>query len=309
MAVMTSLINAGQPFLGAAASTLGISAKGLEALVSQRQVRRVLRGVYVDAAAPDTRALRAACLHLVRPPNAVFYGISAAFLLGVDVTPPYARFRLVPECIVPHHSTRCTQLLVRCREGYLPPADLLEVEGLLITNAVRTTADLLRSLWRPYALAAADAMARAGLVTTEAVMAYVAPMKRFPGIVQARALSPLIDGLAESAGESWLRLRLIDAGFPIPRCQIVVVNRAGFEIARIDDGYDAVKVGVEYDGREFHTEDADRQHDQARRDLLREVYGWRIAVALYGDIFGEDPALELEVGGWLGIPPQLPRRW
>jgi hypothetical protein len=309
MGVMTTLINGGQPFLASEARSLLLSAKDLEVLTAEHRVRRVLRGVYVDAAAPDSRALRAACLHLVKPPNAVFYGITAAFLLGADVTPPYARFRYVPECVVPHHSTRCTQLLVRCREGYLPPADLAEVEGLVITSAVRTTVDLLRTLWRPYALAAGDAMAHAGLVTTEEVMAYIALKKRYPGIVQARALAPLIDGLAESAGESWLRMRVIDAGFPIPRCQIVVVNRFGFEYARIDDGWEAAQVGAEYDGREFHSEDADRVHDDERREVLRKVYGWRIAVGRYDHIFGDDPAFEIKIGSWLGIPPQLPRRW
>lgn len=309
MGVVTTVINGGQPFLGTAASSLGLTAKQLDVLVAEHHVRRVLRGVYVDAAAPDTRALRADCLHLVKPPNAVFYGVTAAFLLGADVCPPYARFRFVPECVVPHHSTRCTQLLVSCREGYLPSPDLVQIAGLLVTNAVRTTVDLLRSLWRPYALAAADAMAHAGLVTTEEVMAYLAPMKRYPGIVQARALAPLIDAKAESAGESWLRMRLIDAGLPIPRCQIVVLNRAGFECARIDDGYEAAKVGAEYDGREFHSEDADREHDEERREFLHKVYGWRIAVARYDDIFGDYTAFEIKVGGWLGIPPQLPRRW
>ncbi len=306
---MRTLINDGQPFLRSEVRACGLTERELDLLVAELHVRRVLRGVYVDAFTPDSRALRAKCLHLVKPPDAVFYGMTAAFLLGVDVTPPFARFRFVPECVVPHHSTRCAQLLVRCREGYLPTSDLVEVEGLQVTNALRTTVDLLRTLWRPYALAAADAMAHAGLITTEEVMAYVSHMRRYPGIVQSRALAPLIDPKAESAGESWLRIRVIDAGLPIPECQIEVRDRANRVIARLDDGYRGSKVGAEYDGREFHSEYEDRKHDEQRREVLRKIYGWRIAVAGYDDIFGVDPAFEIKLGRWLGIPVQLPRRW
>jgi len=306
---MVELINAGQPFVGSAAVEQGISAAHLKTLVAAHRLRRVFRGVYVDSSVSDTRTIRAASLHLVKPPLGVFYGTTVAFLLGVDAFPPRARFSFVPECVVPHHSTRCTQMFVRCREGYLPSEDLEEIDGLLVTNPRRTTVDMLRTLWRPHAIAAADAMAHAGLVTREQVMAHLAPMKRFPGIVQARSLAPLIDYRAESAGESWQRLRMVDAGFPIPQSQITVRDRSGVVRARLDNGYPEAKVGVEYDGREFHSEDHDKEHDEARRTFLRDILGWRICVAKHKDIFGDNPAFELKIGSWIGIPPQLPRRW
>lgn len=306
---MDELINAGQPFLGSTVAEQGISAPALKALISTHRLRRVFRDVYVDAAVSDTRALRAASLHLVKPPQGVFYGLTVAFLLGVDAFPPRARFTFVPECVVPHHSTRCTRLFVRCREGYLPSADLDDVDGLPVTNSIRTTVDMLRTLWRPHALAAADAMAHAGLVTRPEVMSHIARMKRFPGIVQARCLAPLIDYRAESSGESWQRLRMIDAGLPIPESQIKVLDRAGVLRARLDNGYSRAKVGVEYDGREFHSEDDDKEHDEKRREYLEDTHGWRICVARREDIFGDDPAFEIKIGSWIGIPPQLPRRW
>ncbi len=306
---MDELINEGRPFLGSQSREHGISPKDLRTLFATHRLRRVFRGVYVDTTVSDTRAIRAASLHLVKPAHGVFFGTTVAFLLGVDAFPPRARFAFVPECIVPHHSTRCTALFVRCREGYLPQTDLDEIGGLLVTNPVRTTVDLLRTLWRPHALAAADAMAHEGFVTRQEVMSYVASMRRFPGIVQARSLAPLIDHKSESPGESWQRLRLVDAGFPIPESQIEIRDRGGVLRARLDNGYSRVKVGVEYDGREFHTEDDDKEHDEKRRGYLEDTRGWRLCVATREDIFGESPAFEIQVGAWIGIPPQLPRRW
>ncbi len=178
----------------------------------------------------------------------------------------------------------------------------------MVTNAVRTTVDLLRTMWRPHALAAADAMAHARLVTLEEVQAHIKGMKRYPGIVQARSLVRMIEPLAESPGESWQRLRLIDAGLPVPQAQVQLYNRAGGAIVRLDNAYKAAKVGLEYDGREFHDDPVDQEHDDSKRRYCREVLGWRLMAAKHADIFGDDPSYEQRVGDWLGIRP-LPRRW
>jgi len=306
--VMSELLNGGLPFVGSEAQNLGVSPAKLRTLVSSRHVRRVLRGVYVDARTPDSRALRACALQLIRPPGAIFYGATVAFLLGVDAFPPRERFNFLPQCVVPHHSGRCTRRLVRCREGYLPDEDLIELDGLVVTIPLRTTVDLLRSLWRPHALAAADAMAHSGHVTREEVLAYIAPMRRYPGIIQARALARLIDDKAESPGESWQRLRLIDAGFPIPKSQFTAFDNAGFPVARLDHAYPEKRVGMEYDGREFHSDDVAKDSDDSKREYLTDILRWRLAIGKYKNIFGEDPAFERQVGEWMGMEPG-PRLW
>lgn len=303
-----ALINDGQPFVAANAAAIGLSRAAMRDLVRTQRVRRVFRGVYVDAAVADSRELRASALHLVKPPGAVFYGTTVSFLLGVDAAPPAQRFSLVPQCVVPHHSGRCRQREVRCREGYLPEADLVEIEGLIVTNPVRTTCDLLRSLWRPHALGAADAMAHAGYVTREEVMSYIAGMKRYPGIIQARSLAALIEPLTESPGESWQRLRLVDAGFPVPEPQLKVFDRFDHFVARLDHAYELLRVGMEYDGREWHDDLEGESQDAAKRKLLREVMGWRLAIGRQSRIFGEDATFEQEIGSWIGLTPQ-PRRW
>jgi hypothetical protein len=303
-----ALINAGRPFTRAGASTIGLSSSAMRAHIASQRLRRIFMGVYVDSTVPDSRRLRAAALHLVKPKGGVFYGATVAFLHGVDAFPPRDRFNFKPQCIVPHHTGRSKRNSVICHEGYLPPEDLEEVEGLMVTNKVRTTVDMMRSLWRPHALAAADAMAHANLVTREEAMSYIAKMKRYPGIVQARALAVLIEPKVESPGESWQRLRLADAGFPVPESQIVIFDQWGEEIARIDNGYRDAKVGTEYDGREWHDDDRAGDRDDKRRGFLESALGWRLLPARHADIFGDDPKYELQIGEWLGISPG-PRIW
>ncbi len=302
------LINRGCPFMGGRENQLGVSAAMFRELVMTRQIRQMFRGVYVDTRVADSRRLRAAALHLVKPEDAVFYGATVAYLLGVDVSPPKDRYNFSPQCVVPHHHGRCRRPNVICHEGYLPEDEVMELEGLLVTTAVRSTVDMLRSMWRPHALAAADAMAHAGLVSRDQVRGYIAPMKRFPGIIQARALSALIDPLAESPGESWQRLRLVDAGLPAPECQLEVVDRLGRFVARLDNGYRESKVGIEYDGREWHEDDVAEENDDRKRVYLTDVLGWRLSVVKRARIFGDDASFEEEIGSWLGSTPK-PRCW
>lgn len=301
-------INGGRPFMGGRDNQLGVTAATFREWVVTRQIRPMLRGVYVDTRIADSRSLRAAALQLVRPDDAIFFGATAAYVLGLDVFPPKDRFNFSPQCVVPHHHGRCRRPAVVCHEGYLPDPDIMEVEGLLVTTPVRSAVDMLRTMWRPHALAAADAMAHAGLVTRQEIQAHIGPMKRFPGIIQARALSALIDPLAESPGESWQRLRLVDAGLPCPESQVKVYDRVDRLIARLDNGYRESRVGIEYDGREWHDDDLAEERDESKRTFLTEVLGWRLSIVRRSRVIGEDSSFEEEIGRWLGLPVR-PRRW
>jgi len=97
---MDNRIFDGLPILGSDAGRLGLSPKGLRQLLHDHRLRRIFRGVYVDAAVLDTRTLRSRALHLVMPPHGVLYGCSAAWALGVDAFPPAQRFNFTPTCVV-----------------------------------------------------------------------------------------------------------------------------------------------------------------------------------------------------------------
>ncbi|MDN5853249.1 MAG: hypothetical protein L0K86_10460 [Actinomycetia bacterium] len=305
---MTTLINSGGIFLRRHLPELGISRSDFAELRRSNLIRQVTYGVWVDAGVPDTQELRLETAALIKPPNAVFCRETAAWLSEVDTFKPSERFLLRPQCVVPIGAGRCRNSLVRCYEGKLADKDIVDHNGVLKTRDVLTTFELLRWLWRPYALAGADGMARAGLVTPEEVQAYVERRRGYRWVRQARQLAYLLEPLAESPGESWQRLRVIDAGFPVPRAQVPITDARGKVRAWLDLALVEWKVGLEYDGREFHTEDYDEAHDNTRRRYVRNVHAWRIAVARREDIFGNDMAFERQVGEWIGREP-LPRSW
>lgn len=276
-------------------------------LVRDGVLRRVLRGVFVDARVPDSRELRVAAVDKVRPAAGVACGETAAWAMGVDVFPPGRRHDFTPTFLVPHGTTRITVPGVQCRQAKLSGRDVTDVHGTPTTTAVRTASDLLRRQYRPHALASADQMVRAGLVDLADLSDHVHRLTGYPGIRQARSLVVLVDGRAESPGESWTRLRMYDAGFPMPELQVVVIDRDGVAW-RLDHGYVEKLVAVEFDGRQHHTGSLDTAHDLTRRNPLSDQLGWRFVVARYETLFGPTNTFERQVGELIGFTP-IPRWW
>jgi len=303
-----TLIHHGRPFTTTEAGVWGWSPH--DTIIAERRgaLRRILRGVYVDAQVPDSRQQRLDAVRLIAPPHAIACNETAAWLYGIDAFKPGEQYLLEPSFLVTHGASRIRRPEVRCRQADVSVDDVDRMGGLWITTPMRTTLDLLRTLYRPYALSAADAMARAALVRKDDIVQQASDMKGFRGIVQARELAAMIDGAAESPGESWMRLRLVDANLPHPVCQFEIIDDFG-RTRILDCAYPEVKVGVEYDGRRHHTDPKDQAHDAARRQYLHQVLGWRVVVATRMSVFGPEPALERQVAELMGRSPQLPRLW
>jgi hypothetical protein len=302
----SQMLNDGRPFLYRDHTALGLSRTEFRHAVADGDVVRTIDRVYVDARADDTRELRIASARLAVPAHAVVCDETAAWVWGVDAHRPGDRHRFDPRWVVPHGQSRSRLTGVDCRQALMDDSDVDEVGQLRVTTPIRTTSDLLRKQWRPYALASADAMAHAGLIRPMDVREYLTALKGYRGIRQARVLARYIEPKAASPGESWTRLRLIDAGFPTPKAQLEVTDAEGLT-RYLDLAYRRRKIGVEYDGREFHTGDPDLEHDEERRRLIGAV-GYRIIVVRYEGVFGTDDALEREVGALLGATP-ISRWW
>jgi len=302
----------GRPFTRAEARDAGWTDNRLSKLVDTGLIRRLLHGVYVDALAPDTIELRAAALCLVAPADAVVCRRTAAWLYGIDA---FALRELdespAVECVRPIRR-RATRLRpASAHSQTLHPDDVVDVLGGRGTSPHATAVHLARHLRRPFALSAVDAMLHAELIGPAALRAAVARYPRHPGIVQAREIAGLAEPLTESPGESWLRLRVLDAGFPRPEAQVVV--RGGDRVYRLDLGFrepgpDGLRLGLEYDSDRWHSGRAADLRDETRRAGLRAL-GWTILPVRRGDVWGRKPDLELAIGELLGIQPRLPRGW
>jgi hypothetical protein len=277
----------GLPFTGRQAG------KKLKWLLAGGEIRQVMADVYVASGIPDSPRLRATAAALHLPRGAIVCGRTAAWILGIDTT------ALGPSEYVPAQWTR-------------EAADIVEVAGVPVTSPIATTVELAMQLPRPFALSAVDAMLRSGRADRWAVRAASAAYAGRPGIYQARQILRYTDRRAGSPGESWLRLRLIDAGFGRPELQVGV--KGPTRDYRIDLGYpdqpadDGRQLGLEYDSDRWHSSTRAEARDEVRRAEL-EGLGWHIISVRRPDLWGRYPALELAVGAFLSTWPRLPRRW
>jgi hypothetical protein len=128
------------------------------------------------------------------------------------------------------------------------------------------------------------------------------------GIARARRLADLVEPRTESMGESWLRLRIVDAGFPRPVVQIEVLDADGRCVYRLDLGWEDERVAVEDDGEEYHSTPEQLARDRRRREDLERTDGWRVLAVGKGEVLGASLALEKAVGELLGREPQIRRR-
>lgn len=226
----------------------------------------VARSTLLD---PRTRASAALLLGgdgsaLVGPTAAAVHGCAAASGLVVHLGVPYAR------------RVRCREgLVVRQGRGLLD--DVAVVDGLPVVPLDAAVADLLCTAPRRDAVALADDAL--GTVQPDDRAAFLGRVARRldqrvdrRGTVEAAALLRLVTGAAQSPRESWLKLLVVEAGFPPPVEQHPVVDLDGRVRYLLDLAWPGLRIAVEYDGHEAHehraTEDATRDEDLRRRGWL-----------------------------------------
>jgi very-short-patch-repair endonuclease len=274
-----------QPFHYRDVARLGLTRSRLATLLKQGMVRRLLHAVYVRSDVEDTIELRAAAALLVLPSHAVVCDRSAAWVHGVD-SYQYRELEVVPVLevvsIEGHEPARRRGYLAGRRD--LLPSEICIVGGIPVTTPVRTACDLACQRGRSRALAVLDAFRRRhGLTCTD----YARQLERFRGrrgVIQARELAALAIADAESPAESWLRMTVLDEGFPPPKPQHELVLPGHGEV-RLDLAYPFLKIAVEYDGDEFHSSDEDRDADSRRRRAL-EAQGWLVIVVTKAKLWG-----------------------
>lgn len=272
-----------EPFTWSDARRLGFRRREVDEAVRTGRLRRVVRGVYVAAAAPDSLDLRAMAAGLVLADRGVYVDRTAAWLHGVDVL-DYRELEVLPplECVVLRDRSRIERGECVGGERDLSRGDVTFINGVPVTTPLRTALDLGCVLHRPDALAAMDMFARHHGVTRERLHASLPRYRRRRGVVKLRGLVPLVDGRSESPRESRTRLAVHDAGLPAPVPQFWVLHH-GARVFRLDLAYPKHRIAIEYDGEEWH--DCTREqgdHDRARRRWL-EDQGWTVIVVRRGD--------------------------
>lgn len=278
----------------------GHAAREIRALVADRRLIRVRRDRYIDATAHDDlwgegrHLVAVVAAHLnADPPGPVFWGPSAAVLLGLPL------YRLSPDEVhtvvlgARHGRTRAHIV----QHGVpLDDTDIVDVGGLRCTSLERTVLDLACTTSPGTALAAADAALRRVAVERHHQdpdratdwhrrMSLRAAAVHCRGVRRARWILDFADGRAQLPGESVSRLHLHRIGFTGLELQPHVVGSEG-DHYWMDFGFPRNRVFGEFDGQGKYLDPAVRGMrrvedavlaEKRREDDVRGVTGWRFA--------------------------------
>jgi hypothetical protein len=238
-------------------------------VVTRHELQRWYEPIYPGVYAPKGQQLslrhRTEGAWLWSRRGAILAGVAASALHGARWVDAGSPIELV------WSSTRPPRGIV-AREQLLADDEAGRVAGLPVTTPVRTAYDLGRYLPRAQAVARLDALMRATPFSREDVLLLAERYPAARGIRRLRSVLHLVDGGASSPKETWLRLLLVDAGFPTPTTQIPVVD--GYRaLAMLDMGWPEFGVAVEYDGDHHRSDRRQYVKDQWRLRKLAEM-GW-----------------------------------
>lgn len=237
--------------------------------------RRLLPDVHATKRTSLTLDHRIAAAWLWSRRQGVIAGLSASALHGAKWVDPNIPIEL-------NHPHNKSPEGVIARRDTLLADEIVQLRGMAVTSVERTAFDLARRGPRGKAMENLDSLARATHFKVDDVLAVAEAHRRVRGRRRVPGLLDLVDAGAQSPKETWLRLVLIDAGFPRPRTQIPVLAPDGYPIYYLDMGWEEFMVAAEYDGQQHRTDP-----DQYRGDVMRSEYietrGWRRIRVLAGD--------------------------
>lgn len=240
----------------------------------RRWYQPIYRDVYVARSIDPSLGDRTWAAWLWSKRRAVIAGLAAAALHGsrwVDVHEP---IELIARSARSHEG-----LIVRNQT--LAGDEITKVGGLPVTTPVRTAFDLGRHLDTDTAIVRLDALKWATFFSVDDVMQLA---QRYPGargLRQLKTVLPLVDGGAASPKETWLRMLLINNGFPPPTTQIPVTD-GGRLLAVLDMGWEDLMIAVEYDGDHHRTIRAQYVKDRRRIRRLEQL-GWIVVQVIAED--------------------------
>lgn len=263
----------------------GWTRRRIDTALAERQLHRVRQNVYIDGNV--WQSLWPECQHLaevlasasqLRKVGAVAAYGSAAVALGI----PLWRFRpRSVEVIIPGPARASTSTPIRRHLDRLTEDDVTEIHGIRCTTLERTVFDLARTTPAETAISAMDAALGAVAVSKhvqdeemegrwrERMTMRLADAKGARGVVQARRMVSLADGLAESPGECVSRLQLLRLGFARPRLQVPVPAPGG-GCYFVDIGLDDAGAFGEFDGVGKYLDEAIRRGLTLEQVLLEE---------------------------------------
>lgn len=251
-----------EPFIGSealAAGTVGWDALG-------RYHTALMPNVYLATAVTPTLHQRITAAWLWSHREGVISGLAAAALHGAKWVDDDAPIELI------WRNARAP-VGVKTRADRLLDRETQLLTGMDVTTIERTAFDLGRRGRIGQAVARLDALANATGFKVDDVAALAARHRHTRGLRQLEKTLDLVDAGAQSPRETWLRLLLINAGFPRPQTQIPLLRPDGSPRYFLDMGYPDIMLAVEYDGEQHRTSRPQFAWDVERLEYIRQI-GW-----------------------------------
>ena len=272
-----------EPFRIRNAEAFGLTRRQVQSATENGLLVRAASGVYQRSDIADTIHARALVVACAVTAHHVAVDRTAAWLHGVEMLTLDEQVLLPPieSCALRgRRPSRRPELDGRTRD--LAPEDVMVVDGVRVTTPLRTALDLGCHLRQREAFAAMCLLARGHSFGAQDLVRELPRFRRRRGVIQLRALAPLVDPRVESHREAWTLLEIVGSGLPTPQPQWWV-EIEGVPTYRLDFAYPLARVCVEYDGFEHHLRTPDqREYDARRRQWLQEN-GWTVIVIRRGD--------------------------
>jgi very-short-patch-repair endonuclease len=219
--------------------------------------RRLSRGQYAWTEIPDDTELRLKAAQKRLPNQFAFSGRTAAWILGLDLSPcdPI-------EATVPRGISARSRAGMKVRRAALPRSDVIQRRGFWLTNPVRTVTDLGSGRDLAESVVAIDLALHAGLIDVETLNSHIEKSVGAKGIRRLRRAVGLADSRSESPMETRLRVQLVRARLPAPELQVELHDSTGRFLARADLYYPDARLVIEFDGQ--------NHKDRIAADLRRQ---------------------------------------
>lgn len=220
--------------------------------------KRLGPATYVWSGLAETPFRRLEAVRRRMPSCAVFSGLTAAWLHGIDVEPcdPI-------EMTVPEDNGVTARVGVAIRRAAFRDGDVTTLHGMPATSIVRTIGEVCARLNLTEAVVVADMALHLRRVRVAQLASWAKSHVGHRGVSTLKRAIELAEPAAESPMETRLRMLLVLNRLPRPRAQVSIHDSSGQFVGRPDLYYPDHRLGIEYDGgvhRDTLAEDNRRQN-------------------------------------------------
>jgi very-short-patch-repair endonuclease len=259
---------------------------------------RLASGTYIWAGHAKAPEVMLAAAQRRLPSSAVFSGLTAAWLHGLDVEPcdPI-------EATIENGAGVSSRSGVSLRRTTIPLDDAVSIRAFRATPIVRTLLELCGRLSVTEATVLIDMALRLRATSPDDLSSWISNNPRWFGVRKLRRAACLADGGAESPMETRLRMLLVLSGLPRPQTQVSLHDHRGGFLGRPDLYYAAQRLGIEYDGAVHRSSLVE---DNRRQNRLQQA-GIRLLRFTAGDLLHSPGTVVAQVRGMLGDGRRVPQ--